>query len=449
MTILGTGTLSTSGVATFSTSALTVGSHSITATYGGDVNYVGSTSDPLSEVVIKNGGTMVAITSSANPSLLHQSISFTVAVSGAGSSGTPTGTVQFQIDGVKFGPLVTLVSGTATSGSTSALTIGKHKIMAVYGGDANFAASSSPVLTQAVNKDASTTSVASSTNPSLFGQPVTFTATVVAVAPGIGTPTGTVTFKDGTTTLGNGALDGTGKATLTVPSGSIHLLSVSAAPHSITAVYGGNANFAASTSPVLTQVVNKDASTTSVASSTNPTVFGQPVTFTATVAAVAPGSGAPTGTVTFKDGSIILGIGTLNRSGLAVFTTKGLSAVTHAITASYGGDANFVTSTTTSAISQVVNQAGTTTTVASSTNPSVFGQSVTFTATVAAVAPGSGAPTGTVTFKDGSIILGTGMLKRSGLAVFTTKRVVRRDARDHGELQRRRQLRHQHHHLGN
>ena len=157
-------------------------------------------------------------------------------------------------------------------------------------------------------------------------------------------------------------------------------------------------------------MVNQAGTTTTVASSTNPSVFGQSVTFTATVAAVAPGSGAPTGTVTFKDGSIILGTGMLKRSGLAVFTTKGLSAVTHAITASYSGDANFVTSTTSSAISQVVNRAGTTTTVASSTNPSVFGQSVTFTVTVKAAAPGSGTSSGIVTFMDGATMLGNGSL---------------------------------------
>ena len=426
--VLGNGTLGTNGIATFSTSALpqplTVGSHSITATYSGDNNYVGSTSDMLSEAVIKNGGTMVTVNSSANPSLLHQSISFTVVVSAAGSSGIPTGTVQFQIDGTKFGSPVTLAGGTAASGSTSSLAIGKHKVTAVYGGDANFVASTSPVLTQVVNKDGSTTSIASSINPSSFGQSVTFTATVAAVAPGIGAPTGTVSFKDGTTTLGKGTLDGTGKATLTVPSGSIRPLSASASPHSITAVYGGDANFATSTSPVLTQVVNKDGSTTSVVSSINPSSFGQSVTFTATVAAAAPGSGTPTGTVTFYDGSSKLGNGALNNSGVAVLTTSRLTAMTHTITAVYGGNANFTTSTS-SAMSQVVNPAGTTINVTSSTNSTnstIFGQSVTFTATVAAVGPGSGTPKGRVTFYDGTNTLGTITLS-GGKASLTTSQL--------------------------
>src|SRR5207249_2401981 len=88
--------------------------------------------------------------------------------------------------------------------------------------------------------------------------------------------------------------------------------------------------------------------------------------------------------------------------------TSALSVGTHSITAVYGGDTNFITSTS-SAVSQVVNQASTTTAVTSSANPSVFGQSVTFTATVTATAPGAGTPSGTVDFKDGaSSITGCG-----------------------------------------
>ena len=85
--------------------------------------------------------------------------------------------------------------------------------------------------------------------------------------------------------------------------------------------------------------------TTTLTSSSNPSAFGQPVTFTATVAASSPGTGSPTGTVTFKDGSTTLGSGTLTTtSGVtaATFTTSTLSVGSHAITASYGGDANFV-----------------------------------------------------------------------------------------------------------
>ena len=78
--------------------------------------------------------------------------------------------------------------------------------------------------------------------------------------------------------------------------------------------------------------------------SANPAVVRQAVTFTATVQASAPGSGTPTGTVTFKDITTVLGTGTLTGSGQATFSTSALAVGTHAITASYGGDNNFTSS---------------------------------------------------------------------------------------------------------
>ena len=99
-----------------------------------------------------------------------------------------------------------------------------------------------------------------------------------------------------------------------------------------------------------------------VVSSANPSVFGESVTFTATVTANAPGSGIPTGTVTFLDGSTTLGTGTLNGSGIATFSTSALTVGSHSITVVYGGDTDFTTSTS-SALTQVVNQDATTSAV--------------------------------------------------------------------------------------
>jgi len=173
------------------------------------------------------------------------------------------------------------------------------------------------------------------------------------------------------------------------------------------------------TSTSTTTTTTLPGTTTGLTSSVHPSVFGQPVTFTATVMAKSPGAGTPTGAVTFKDGPNTLGTGTLNGSHQATFTTSTLAAGSHPITASYGGDANFSGSTS-STFTQMVKKAGTTTLVSSSANPSVSGQSVTFTATVTAKSPGAGTPTGTVTFKDGSSTLGTGILDGSGQATFTT-----------------------------
>src|SRR5207253_6825733 len=104
--------------------------------------------------------------------------------------------------------------------------------------------------------------------------------------------------------------------------------------HTITISYSGDANFNASNSAAITQTVNKGASSTSVVSSTNPTVFGQGTTFTATVTATSPAAGTPGGTVTFNDGGSSIGSSTLS-GGTASFSTSSLSVGNHVITVSY------------------------------------------------------------------------------------------------------------------
>ena len=150
------------------------------------------------------------------------------------------------------------------------------------------------------------------------------------------------------------------------------------------------------------------------------TVFGQAVILTATVAPVTPGSGTPTGTVTFSDGSTTLGTSTLDATGTATFSATTLSAGTvHSLTAVYNGGGTF-TGSTSSAVTQMVDQASTTTSISASPNPATAGQAVTLTAVVSAVAPGGGTPTGTVTFEEGTNTLGTGTLDANGQATFQT-----------------------------
>src|SRR5208337_4884777 len=151
---------------------------------------------------------------------------------------------------------------------------------------------------------------------------------------------------------------------------------------------------------------------TTLTSSQNPSAFGRAVTFTATVGVNSPGAGTPTGTVTFEDGGVALPNGTVNLTTVAgqqeaTYTTSALSVATHSITAVYNGDTNDAGSTS-NTVSQVVNQDSTATTLTSPQNPSAFGQSVTFTATVSVNSPGAGTPTGTVTFEDGGVALPNG-----------------------------------------
>src|SRR5207237_9303935 len=119
------------------------------------------------------------------------------------------------------------------------------------------------------------------------------------------------------------------------------------------------------------------------------------VAFTATGSAGTPGTGTPTGTVTFQDGATPLGTATLS-GGMATFTISSLGAGSHSLTATYGGAGNFAGSTS-AALLQVVNLPGTSVAVVSSVNASVVGQASTFTATVSPVSPGRGIPSGTLT----------------------------------------------------
>ncbi len=219
--------------ADFQVATLPVGTHNITA------NENAATSNALA-LTVNQAATTIDLSPSSNPSPFG-SLTLTATVTPSDASGT----VTFNIDGTNQSSLGTLSGGVATF-DASGLAIGSHSIYAVYNGDTNNTGSTSSVLTQVVNA-LTTTSVGSSLNPSNFGQSVTFTATVTATPPASGTPTGTVTFMDGATSLGPGTLSG-GVATLSTSS-------LTVGGHTISVVYGGDSNFTGSTSSGVTQTV--------------------------------------------------------------------------------------------------------------------------------------------------------------------------------------------------
>jgi hypothetical protein len=178
----------------------------------------------------------------------------------------------------------------------------------------------------------------SSPNPSDYGQPVVLTGTITSsIGPA---PDGEkVTFRRGTTVLGTGTLSG-GTATFSTSS-------LGVGTKSLTALYAGDANFAASTSKSESQVINKASTTTTLVSSVNPSPLGQPVTFTATV--TPEFGGIPTGivsfTVTFSDGTATTQRDVALSGGVATFTTSKLTTRgTYTATANYKGNADFSSS---------------------------------------------------------------------------------------------------------
>ncbi len=195
-------------------------------------------------------------------------MTFTATVAPSSVTGTPTGTVTFAVDGTAQTPVPLQVVGGVDQASLpaiSTLTGGSHTIKATYNGDNTFSSSTAQSLTQNVASviQASTTTLASSVNPSTFGQAVTFTATVTPDARSTDTPTGTVTFEEGTTVLGTAPLND-GVATF-----AISTLAVGS--HSIAAVYSGDADFATAIG-VTTETVN--APTPPPATSLGPRLTG-------------------------------------------------------------------------------------------------------------------------------------------------------------------------------
>lgn len=381
-TVLGTGSLTGTGstrTAMFIPGSWAPGAHAVTAQYAGDANHASSGSAPLAQVV--QSASVVTIASAANPATYGQSLVLTATVSGY----QPGGSVSFSDGTNALGTAPLVVAGnTATATLTvNNVAVGDHRIVASYAGDTYNARSSSASLAQTVQAAPTSTSIAASVNPSTYGQAVTFSVQVTGGA----NATGSVTFRDGAATLGT--------ATLANGSASFAVTSLAAGTHNVTAVYGGDGNNAPSTSDALVQTVAPAATTIALASATNPSAYGQNVTWTATVSGADPG-----GTVSFSDGGTPLGSATVT-NGVATFASSSLAPGAHDIVASYAGDTNHAASTS-ATLRQDVNQASTTTTVVSNLNPAPFGQGVTFTATV------QGAnPTGSVTFSDGAATLGS------------------------------------------
>jgi len=273
----------TKACASFSKSDLAVGPHTISGDYIPDPAFTASTGSVVQQV--NQSDVTVAVSSSMNPSLVTQGVSFTAQVSSNSViTGPPTGNVQFKDGASNIGAAVALTTGggcpvnkaCATSITISTLTAGNHTITAVYNGDTNFAGTTGTLSGgQQVNKSNTATALVSSVNPSTVGNSVKFTATVTSQTAVTGPPAGTAVFFDGLnpitcTDTGNGesggfageTLNGSGVATCTTSA-------LTVASHNITAQYTGAASpnpngsdtFNGNTSNTVVQVVNTACTT--------------------------------------------------------------------------------------------------------------------------------------------------------------------------------------------
>ena len=302
--------------------------------------------------------TTTTVTSSHNPSGFGQNVTFTATVTTGPGTGALTGTVSIS-DGatILISGLSLNASGVATF-STSTLTVGQHSITATYDNTndpTHSTSTSAPALIQTVI-EGTAVNLTSSINPSTVGQSVTFTATVTTPGGGV-SPTGTVTFFDGSTPLGTQTLNGGGVATYATST-------LANGAHQITATYNGNAG--SQVQPSTSSVLNQDVqtpSTIAVVSNPNPSNYGNPVTFTATVTSTA--TSPATGTVNFLDNGVSIGSGTLGGNpGKATFTISTLVVGTHPITVTYAGDSYNMGSSSAAPLNQVVQQSATVTTAA-------------------------------------------------------------------------------------
>jgi sugar lactone lactonase YvrE len=395
---IGQAQLNAQGVATLSTSLLSVGTHSITAAYAGNNSYNASTSAVLLHtIVLATTGLSLA----APTGTIDAGKAFAVTATLTNNGFPPTGALTLRDGGTPIATQTVTADGTFTFSSVT-LSVGTHTLSAFYAGDSDNSPGTSPAVNVVVVLAPTSTAISSSLNPASAGQNVTFTASVSSASPN---PNGTVNFIDGTTNLGSSTLNANGSATL-----STSTLTVGS--HSITAVYVGDANHATSTSSLLTEQIVQIA-TESFTSSVNPSNAGANVVFTVRISSST--SPTPTGTVIFHDGNLTIGQSTLDGTGTGSMQTATLTVGSHSLTATYSGDANYAVAT--ASLVQTVQNENTQVALTASANPSIYTQPVTFTATVTG---NGGIATGSVTFTDGSASLGSGTLNASGIATLTT-----------------------------
>jgi len=230
------------GSTSFTYDNFLTGTHSITAQYAGDIDFIGSTSNTVVLSGAQEVPGMIFSSSSSGPIVYGAAVTLAVQLSDQDNSNdwVPSGTVQFFDGTTSLGTATVNSSGVAsiTLSGVSALTGGTHTLTAKYSGDSTFTALTSSPITQVVSKVSSNsvikTTVSSSANPAIYGTTITMTVKLTSSLAAI--PTGTVTLMDGNNTVGTLTLNSSGSA-------SIQLQALIVGTNNLVFSYSGDSNY--------------------------------------------------------------------------------------------------------------------------------------------------------------------------------------------------------------
>ena len=348
---VGVATLDNTGTANASLKEIPGGTHSVIARYAGNAKFSASTSNSVNVTVTPEpsntqfiagvGGTLVH----SAEAKYGEALTMAVLVQGKSSVGHPTGLVTLSEGSnvigsrlLNFGEHEAVRQGASSVFGILGFPVGVHTLNASYAGDPSFNASTSSNFELTITKSDSNFSSLHLQGAALpnvavpiFGQVSLASGTLLPIS---GTVTFSATSSTSSVNLGTATLDansGTFASTITLPSAGTWILSVT---------YSGDANVNSALTQQQMTVDSSEATTMTLSSNPPVTTVGASVTFTAQVSSTVA-SQAPTGTVTFMDGSTSLGMATLDSFGVGKFTTTSLTGGSHSITANYSGDAVF------------------------------------------------------------------------------------------------------------
>jgi len=401
-TLLASQAVSSTGSAAFTTNALTVGSHTITANYQPTGNFGAATASLVE--VINGDATSTTLACQPNPIDVAGTAQLKAIVTSA--NGTPTGSITFTDSGALLATQG-LLSGAASLTYTGS-TAGTHPITATYVPTGPFTASSA-TCSEVVDPLPTTSILTVAPATSTWGAPVKLTATVApARLPAPSTPTGIVTFYNGASAIGTGTL-ANGVATLTsasLPGGS----------YSLTCMYSGSSIYATSNCNPVLVTVNAAPTALTLSSSKNPSPYLGAVTFTAHLTANGQSAGAGNLIHLSIHGQTVTL--TTDATGSATYSIGNLPPDSYPVTAAFTATNNLLASS--ASLTEVITAAPTTISLIASPNPGNVNLPVKLTATIASPAAPAQFGSGKVTFYNGSTPLGSTQLSAGNEISMTT-----------------------------